>query len=274
MMQISKLVLGVILAALVAYGAYRARSLNRSGALAAFILGAVVFGIGGLPWAVILLLFFITSSGLSHRSKKKKVEEGQYAKGGRRDAWQVAANGGVAGLAVILHAFYPASPLAWTLFASAFAAANADTWATELGAMNRTWPRRLTDWRPVPPGTSGGISLAGTLAAAAGALCIAIAAALLWPKGIAGGEERWLFAAFIFIAGVFGSLVDSLLGATIQAIYWCPTCEKETEKFPLHGCGNPTRKLRGWGWLNNDAVNLACTLSATIVASLLSIPLI
>ena len=83
-----QLIFGVLLAALVVYAAYRARSLDRSGALAAFLLGAVVFGIGGFCWAVVLLTFFITSSGLSHlfRVKKQKVEE-QAVKGGRRDAW-------------------------------------------------------------------------------------------------------------------------------------------------------------------------------------------
>jgi len=267
-----KLITGSILAALVAVAAYRVRSLNGSGALAAFLLGAVVFGVGGPRWAAVLLTFFITSSGLSHLFKKRrrKVED-QFAKGGRRDAWQVAANGGVAGLAVLLNLFVTESVIPWVMFAAAFAAANADTWATELGVLNRCWPRKLTTWKTVQPGTSGGVSLAGTLAAAGGALLIAAVAVALWPVAGTGLGDRMLYGLIIIAAGVSGSLVDSLLGATVQAIYWCPTCAKETEKTPVHSCGSHTERLRGWGWMNNDAVNLACTLSAALLALILFI---
>lgn len=270
-MEPVQLILGVLLAALVSYAAYRARVLDVSGALAAFVLGAVVFGIGGLTWAVVLLTFFITSSGLSRlfSRRKQKVEE-QFAKGGRRDAWQVAANGGVAGLAVLLHLVFPAEVYPWVMFAAAFAAANADTWATELGVLNKTWPRKLTTWKPVPPGTSGGVSLAGTLAAAGGALLIAAVAVMFWPVVVTSVGEKLLFGLVILAAGVFGSLVDSLLGATVQAIYWCPACGKETEKHPNHSCGSETTRLRGWKWMNNDAVNLACTLSAALLALLMT----
>lgn len=271
-MDILQIVLGGLLAALVAYAAYRVHALNRSGAMAAFVLGAIVFGLGGLAWAVVLLTFFITSSGLSRffKRRKEKVED-SFAKGGQRDAWQVAANGGVAGLAVLLHLFYPQSVMPWVMFASAFAAANADTWATELGVLNKTWPRRLTTWKTVPPGTSGGVSLAGTLAAAAGSLLIALAAVLLWPDAGTGTGDSLIFGVVILVAGLGGSLVDSLLGATIQAIYWCSNCGKETEKFPTHSCGDQTKMIRGWGWMNNDWVNLACTLSAALLALLLSV---
>jgi len=53
------------------------------------------------------------------------------------------------------------------------------------------------------------------------------------------------------------------LGATVQAMYYCPLDRQETEKHPLHGCGTPTVRLRGLRWLNNDWVNL---LSAAIGA--------
>lgn len=266
-----QIILGVLLAALVAYAAYRVRSLNRSGALAAFLLGAVVFGFGGLPWAVVLMTFFISSSGLSRALKHRKAEVAQnFAKGGRRDAGQVAANGGLAGLAALASIFWPHSVIAWVLFSAAFAAANADTWATELGVISRRWPRSIRTWQRVPPGTSGGISMAGSLAAGGGALVIAAAALLFWPFKETLFTERLVFGILITGAGFAGSLVDSLLGATIQAIYWCPQCEKETEKHPRHSCGGETTPIRGWQWMTNDLVNLACTLSAGLIAGLLA----
>ena len=151
MVDAIQIILGVLLAAFVAVAAYRFGALNRSGAAAAFLLGAVVFGFGGLRWAVVLLVFFITSSGLSRLMKGEKKEvEIQFAKGSRRDAGQVAANGGVAGLVAIAGLFSPTSILPWILFAAAFAAANADTWVTELGVLSRAWPRSIRTWQKVP----------------------------------------------------------------------------------------------------------------------------
>jgi uncharacterized membrane protein len=70
----------------------------------------------------------------------------------------------------------------------------------------------------------------------------------------------------ITLGGLIGSLFDSLLGATIQAIYWCPSCSKETERHPVHTCGATTSQIRGWPWVNNDVVNLACSLMGAIAA--------
>lgn len=272
MVDAIQIILGVLLAAFVAVAAYRFGALNRSGAAAAFFLGAVVFGFGGLRWAVVLLVFFITSSGLSRLMKGEKKEvEIQFAKGSRRDAGQVAANGGVAGLAAIAGLFFPTSILPWILFAAAFAAANADTWATELGVLSRAWPRSIRTWQKVPPGTSGGISLAGTLAALGGSLLIAAAALLVWPDTSISCGTRLIYGLIITLSGLAGSLVDSLLGATLQAIYWCPACRKETERTPQHTCGTETTLHRGWKWMNNDVVNLICTSSSVLVAFLLTV---
>jgi len=57
---------------------------------------------------------------------------------------------------------------------------------------------------------------------------------------------------------LLGALFDSLLGATVQAIYYCPACQKETERNPMHSCGTQTTQIRGWKWLDNDLVNFAC----------------
>ena len=54
-------------------------------------------------------------------------------------------------------------------------------------------------------------------------------------------------------------LADSLLGATRQASYFCPQCNKPTESR-IHRCGTPTTHVRGVRWITNDVVNLAGTL--------------
>ncbi len=258
-----QLLLGFLLAILIAFLAYKARSLNQSGAIAAAFTGTIIFGIGGWQWAVLLLTFFITSSLLSRAFKKRKqgLDE-KFSKGHERDAGQVFGNGGVATLFAALHFFFPESSLPWVGFAAALAAVNADTWATELGVLNPNPPRMITNLRKVvEKGTSGGISLIGTLASLTGSALIAVLASLL--------TDNWFLLPLITISGLAGSLVDSLLGGTVQAMYYCPTDKKETEKHPLHTCGTPTVHIRGWKWLDNDWVNFACGAAGTLVSLLL-----
>lgn len=262
---------GLLLAVIVAFAAQRAGSLSVSGALAAAVLGTVVFGLGGLPWAVLLLAFFITSSGLSRLFKQRKARfDEKFSKGSRRDAGQVLANGGISGLFVFLHLLFPGSAWPWLGFAGALAAANADTWATELGVLGRGRPRLITTLRPVEQGASGGVSLLGTASALAGALLIALLAILVWPADAAPPAALLPAALLLALAGLAGSLIDSLLGATLQAIYTCPACRKETERHPLHTCGAATRLKRGLPWLDNDLVNTLCTLAGGLLAAILT----
>lgn len=264
-----QLVIGAILAFLAAAGAYRFRLLTVSGALAAFLLGTVTFGLRGWGWALVLITFFISSSALSLVFKKRKRSaESMYSKGGRRDAAQVLANGGLAGLFVILHLIMPNSLTPWIGFCAALAAANADTWATELGVLNPHKPILILTGKPAEPGTSGAISLVGTLASTAGAALIALLAWVLRPAGMVLLNGFVLFA-LITLCGLAGSLVDSILGASVQAIYYCDTCQKETEKHPLHGCGAQTHLIRGKKWMDNDWVNLGCTLTASMLVIIL-----
>ncbi len=259
-----EILIGFILAIVIAYLAYRARSLNQSGAIAATVVGTIVFGLGGLQWAILLLIFFITSSALSRLFKKRKQGfDEKYSKGHERDAGQVFGNGGLATAFVLIHALYPESTIGWVGFAAALAAVNADTWATELGVLNPTSPIMITDLRKrVEKGTSGGISLLGTFASLLGAFVIALPASYF--------TDNWSLLPIITLAGLCGSLFDSLLGATVQAMYYCPTDQKETEKHPLHTCGTETLHIRGWKWLDNDWVNFACGAFGILIAVLLT----
>jgi len=183
------------------------RWLTRRGAAAALAVGvATTWGFG---WRGLLLLlaFFVSSSLLS----KAKT----------RNERQVLANGGVAALAALAGS--------WAAFAGALAAATADTWATEIGRYSRKPPRLITTGKPVAAGTDGGMTLVGTVGGIAGAAFMAALAFLFEPR----------VAVAVAVAGVFGMLLDSLLGATVQGAV---------------------------RWLDNDAVNLAATLAGAVVA--------
>ena len=250
-----QLLLGFAFAILISLLAYKAKSLDKSGAVAATVEGTLIFGLGGWEWAILLLTFFISSSGLSKMFKKRKVNlQEKFDKGSRRDAMQVLGNGGLAAFFAALHFFFPDSIWTWLGFAAALAAVNADTWATELGVLAPSQPRMITNLKiKVEKGTSGGISVTGTFASLAGAALIAILAGIFAPSG-----DAFMIFALVTLAGLLGALFDSYLGATVQAIYYCPSCEKETERHPKHLCGTETRYFRGWKWLTNDWVNFAC----------------
>ncbi len=259
--------LGILFAVIISLLAYKAGSLSASGAITAFLEGTIIFGLGGWKWAILLLAFFISSSLLTRLFEKRKASLNEkFEKGGRRDAGQVLANGWVASLFAGFHFFFPSASWPWLAFAGSLAAVNADTWATELGVLNPVMPRLITSGKKVERGTSGGISLFGSLAAISGATLLALLAGLVNFLG-----SFWVIIISSFLAGLVGSFFDSFLGATVQAIYYCPACKKETEKHPHHTCGTTTIKIRGWSWLNNDMVNLFCALSGGMIGLLFSL---
>jgi len=230
--------------------------LTSGGAIAALVVGVLVVVFGGWQGALVLFAFFIPSILISRVGRERKAALVDIGKHGPRDALQVLANGGIATLAVCFAPRFGAPALA--AFAGAFAAASADTWATEIGTLVDGAPRSVLTLRPLAPGISGGVTWQGTLAQVIGAAIVALAAALLhvapfWP---------------VAIGGVAGSITDSLLGASLQTLRFCPSCERDCETNP-HVCGTPTVARRGVRWFDNDVVNFAATLIGALVAALL-----
>jgi uncharacterized protein (TIGR00297 family) len=272
----NQFLLGTIFAILITVTAWKLHLLSMSGMIAAGIMGSLVFGLGGLPWACLLIGFFISSSLLSRFAHKHKSHlDDKFSKGSQRDAWQVIANGGVATLILTItwiqreligcsETCFAVNGWAFLAFAGSLAAANADTWATELGVLSSVKPRLITTGRAVAAGTSGAVSLAGLLSAAAGAGFIAVLAALPWVE-VPHPLDSLPVILLVASAGLTGSLIDSVLGATVQSIYFCPACQKETERHPLHSCSAETVKQRGLEGMDNDMVNLSCTLGGALL---------
>ncbi|MBC8102137.1 MAG: DUF92 domain-containing protein [Cytophagales bacterium] len=243
--------------------AWRVRALSRSGAAAAAGVGFLIFGFGGGPGAAALLLFFVSSSALSRLGKRRKASL-DYEKGGeQRDAGQVLANGGVAALCALLIPFLPEAPWLPAAMFGAIAAANADTWATEIGSLAAHPPRLITTLKSAPVGASGAVSLPGTVAALGGALLIG-AVALFYHFG-------WQGVLTATLGGFAGALFDSFLGAAVQVQYRCAVCGKLTERHRHHD--QPTHWARGVRWMHNDAVNVLATLCGAIVTASLSLQL-
>lgn len=258
-----QLAAGFLLGSIVAVLAWRAHALSITGALAASVTGGLIFGLGGWSWAVLLMTFFISSSFLSRLFRKRKIAlDEKFSKGSRRDWGQVLANGGLGALLALLLAFLPQPTWLWAAYAGAMAAVNADTWATELGVLSTIPPRLITNGKFVDRGTSGGVTPLGYSAVLSGAALVGVAAMFFTPSG-----DRLGLFLMILLAGLAGSTVDSLLGATVQAMYCCPACHKITERHPNHSCGTITTLERGWSWLGNDLVNFTCSLVGALVGA-------
>jgi uncharacterized protein (TIGR00297 family) len=256
-----QLLIGFLLAAVIAWLAWRLGALSPSGGLAATLTGGLIFSLGGIPWAALLLTFFVSSSALSRAfAGRKAALSEKFSKGSRRDWGQVLANGGLGALLAVAHALLPGQAWPWAAFAGAMAAVNADTWATELGVLSPAPPRLVTTWRQVERGASGGVTWLGSLASLGGAAVVSLAACLFPAEGMTPA-----LALFVLLGGAAGSLFDSFLGATFQAIYYCPSCRKETERHPKHLCGSQTTQVRGWRWLDNDLVNFGCSLAGAVI---------
>jgi len=239
--------LAAVLAAAVATAGWQARALTGTGALAATAVGTALLAATGWAGAAALATFFLSSSIISRIGPPKRLIVGD-PKGNRRDHWQVLANGGPAALGALVARDQPG--LALWVATSSLAAAGADTWATSLGAWSRPAPRHLFTWRPVSPGTNGGVTLLGCLGALVGAALIAGAGGLV-------GHRPTLVGAAVAI-GFCGMLLDSALGASVQGAFRCPACA-EVSEWRVHRCGTRTIRVGGWDWLNNDGVNALAT---------------
>lgn len=250
------LYIGLSFALLVVIVSYRLRFLTFDGAIATLLLAFFIFGIGGLKWSIPMLTFFIFSSLLSKLRKNKNQEvESYFEKSGTRDFWQVLANGGLCGLIIILYSLSQ-SEVYYLIYLSVLASVCADTWATEFGTWNKTATYNILNFQPIEQGKSGGISVNGIVGALSGSLIIAISG-FSWSS-----INLILFFPLVIFSGLFGSIIDSFLGASIQSQHSCKVCEKITEK-KIH-CGEVTSHSSGFLWVNNDLVNFFAGLAGAL----------
>jgi uncharacterized protein (TIGR00297 family) len=259
-----------MLAAAVAIASGLFRLLTLSGCLAAFAVGFVTFAMGGALFAAPLLTFFLTGSILSRVGRaRKEALPGAAEKSGPRDAAQVLANGGIASALALLCAFSHQSRHLTLLYLASFAAAAADTWATEIGSLWGGRPWLFGTLRRTEPGESGGISPIGLLASAAGAAAVVLSGWLAWPTRIMAFGMRPDAAEMLAVgwAAVIAAMFDSAVGATVQPRYRCVRCGRSTEH--RRHCGFEGQRIKGLPWLGNDAVNLLSAAAAVGFAHLM-----
>jgi uncharacterized protein (TIGR00297 family) len=222
--------------------------LTAGGRFAAVAVG-VAAGLGAGAWGLAMLCVFLASGSLltvAGRSGRTGVPA--------RTAVQVVANGwtAVAGAALV-----PLAPdIGWPVLAGGLAAAQADTWATEIGLRSRQQPVQVITWQPVPAGTSGAVTGLGSVGGLLGALVMA---------ALATRAVAPVLGLAALLGGIGGAVTDSVLGATVQGRWQCDTCGTAGEQRRAP-CGHATRPVRGWPWVDNHVVNAAGTGAGALVA--------
>jgi len=255
------------------------------GFIIAALITLILFLLSPIIW-IGLTVFFLSSSLLSKwKTSEKFVINQEFAKKSQRDIIQVLANSVIALLFSILYfindvlpallegASFPLITKSSFIIAAfiAISTHNADTWMTEIGITTKSTPRLIINLRKeVQKGTSGGITPFGTFAGVIGALIISLIYTI---SSIMFSEiplnHVLINTGLILVGGLAGGLIDSLEGATIQKIYYCDYCQKETETNP-HRCGKPTKGYRGLNLITNDIVNLTSALLSAIFFSIIS----
>ncbi len=255
-------VYGFLLSFIVSLFAFKKGSLTLSGMIASVILGTLLFGFQSATIYMSLVGFFISSSFLSKISKfmggKENEEiEKRLEKSDKRDYTQVIANGGVGLICAVL--FQMTSVTLFKLGAViAIAAANADTWASEIGVLSKDIPINILSKTPVSKGLSGGVTKLGFMASFAGALFIAFINTF-FSIGTMSFYISILHLSLVAFFGFLGSIIDSILGEVFQAKYQNPQTNELTEKTYELG----QRPVSGIKIVTNNVVNFISGLIAT-----------
>ena len=239
-------IISIFIIILILYGAHLKKSLSISGLIGAAIMAIFLLGFGGKDYLYPIIVFFITSSALSF-IQKRNINK----KNSNRNINQVYANGGLALFICIANYFQP-NDLLYPCFLACVAAANSDTWGTELGKLSKSNPIDIISKNKVSQGTSGGITLIGTIGSLFGSITIGLIGYLSIL------DEKTTF--YVIIAGFLSSLVDSVLGSTNQARFISPEGSVITEKYEENYF-----LLTGSKIINNDTVNLYCTISGPLI---------
>ncbi|XP_061770332.1 transmembrane protein 19 isoform X1 [Nerophis ophidion] len=254
------------------------RSLDRSGALGAMLVGFVLT-MANFSFFSSLLVFFVTSSKLTRwRGAQKKKIDAEYKEGGQRNWVQVFCNGGVPTELALLYMIevgpgeipidfgrqYTASWMCLSLL-GALACSAGDTWASELGpVLSQSQPRLITTWQEVPAGTNGGVTHVGLVASFLGGTAVGVAyfaAQLLFVSDLHLADPQWPLVVYGGMAGFLGSVLDSFLGAKMQYSGYDSNIGKVVSYQ-----STSTQWISGKPILDNNAVNL---FSSVIIALIL-----
>lgn len=277
--MVMQMIIAVLISFFIAFNSYRKNSLDVSGAFAGFFVMSLHLSVN-YRFGAMLLAFFFTSSKLTKKGEdRKRAIDAEFKAGGQRNWIQVFSNSGIASVLVIAY---------WKLKASQdtcldskesyiitslvgglighYSCSNGDTWSSELGVLSDEQPRLITTFKPVRRGTNGGVTIAGLQAAAAAGTVIGLAFVLpgFFTKSCTNDAflKQLLVIPLSAAAGLAGSLIDSILGATLQFSGFCSVRNKVVSKP-----GPTVKRISGLSILDNNGVNVVSILLTSMLTS-------
>lgn len=257
------------------------KSLDLSGAIAAFFVGVLTFK-SGFYFTIILLFFFFSSSKLTkYKADIKKQREEDYHENQGRNWKQVLANGG---FPTLLCYFYLSnnfsSPIVFgknqletfllLSYLCAYCCNCGDTWSSELGILSSEEPFHVLTFKRVPHGTNGGISKIGTIASVVAGLIygIIIYSYILIQKFFYNFslENQYKIIFFTIFSSTFGSIIDSILGSIFEYSGYC------NEKKMIVKVKSPTTiHISGMNLLDGNGVNFVSNIITGMLFGVLGI---
>jgi len=209
--------------------AMKARVADESGLMSATLVGTLIIVFTDIRFFLILASFYIIGSFATKYRYSLKLELGiEEPAGGARGYANVLSNS-LPALFFSLNYHVLESDLFLVAFVASIATALGDTLASEIGKTSGK-VYLITNFEPVSPGESGGISLLGEISALCGTIIVALLSYLL---SVIPSE----YLPLVIVAGFIGVHVDSFLGATLERM----------------------------GYLTNSGVNFLATLSTVVV---------
>lgn len=267
MVLLRQAILAFAIATLMAYRGYKRKSLTTNGAVAAWIVGflSIILGMRGF---LLLLFYIVGTKATKYKSTIKKQLDTSAEDSSCRGPSQVLACSIVGlGLQLIHYVYYGdegsinfstgdsqlASSLACAIIAH-HATNLADTLSSELGILSTSDPILITTGRKVPRGTNGGISQTGLICSILGGFIIGVGAFLI---DTMNGLDVQSVAVIVFgiVCGALGSIIDSILGATLQITYF-----DQDKKVVSDTPKNNALRIAGMDILSNTQVNLVSVL--------------
>lgn len=231
-------------------------------------------------WSDTLVFFFSSSKLTKIGADKKHKSDADYKEGGQRNWVQVLCNSAIASVLILVIWKLVGwedecldtreSTLVTSLLGGIighYACCNGDTWSSEIGVLSDAQPRLITTFKHVRKGTNGGVTKTGLLAAAAGGTVVGLTFVVVGfftakcPSDVA--LKQLLVIPLSALAGLGGSLIDSLLGATVQFSGFCTVRNKVVGKP-----GPTVKRISGLNILDNNAVNFVSILLTTLLTSI------
>ena len=265
----------------------RKKKLTMSGALSALFIGISV-SFAGFEYLIIMLAFFVSSTKATdiHREIKRQLLGDSYTKEKQRNATQVLCKGFFPTIISLIIAFKYDSKMflfstenqalkfLYGIYIGFYVSANADTWASELGINSNALPIYICSFHKVPKGINGAVSLYGTVMSVLGGGFIAftsVVCSMLRKFEFVPIENALEIIILGMFCGFLGSMIDSILGATLQISIYDneKKCVVDKEEVDMKSIDLKRYKIFGRDYLNNSMVNLITGVTTSLISGVL-----